>query len=115
MTIERLSAIVDSIAEKNTLIEQIMGNDKQTSPILHYQKGNAPNPKLAEMSGKIMKMKEKLDVTLQNIKIDNLPMAEPILDILGKMLVSFRRLTYYSKKLETAQGKAFSETQQRTS
>jgi len=110
LTLERLSAIVNNIANRNSLIEKLLGDDEPTNSTSYYQKENATSKtKLTEMSGKISKMKEKLDVTLQNIKIESLPTAEPILEILEKMLVSFRRLTYYSRRLQKAQEEIPSE------
>lgn len=55
-----------------------------------------------DVSGRVVQTREEMNAVLQNFDVDKLPTTELAIAMLEKMRVSFRRATFYCKKLQEA-------------
>lgn len=110
ITLESLGVIVKiRLPDNSKQLEDDILRDVDLSPQtpLNGTEGDAVlNTRFKTLSQKVLKKRDELTSVLQNVNMEKLPITESTLDLLEKMSVSLRRLTYYSKKLAEVLGKA---------
>jgi len=117
ITLEGVNTIVNSLQDTSDMSEKILqelGWDepaKCTSDEL--KKDTALENRFKETAARIAEMKDGVSSVLQNIETKKLPTSELTLNLLGKMLVSLRRLTYYGKRLQEVQTGVCQKTNQK--
>lgn len=112
LTEEGVSSIVDKILKKYedrgfcVDADQEMGNTASND----VNREAVLAARLKDVSGKVVQTREEMNAVLQKVDIDKLPTTELAIGMLEKMLVSFRRLTYYCNKLQEANGETAPKT-----
>lgn len=108
LTLEGISTIVNDQLDNNPeeLLETLFGDDESSKCPSHvFKEDDSFTARFREVLEKVLKIKEDLNASLQNVEMEKLPTTESTLNVLEKMLVSLRRLAYYSNKLSQVPGK----------